>query len=420
MEKIISFREKKNIVVVGAGFAGIACAKKIAKLLKRKNLAKTHSIILIDRNTNHLYSPSLYEIAAIPKNEADAVHLQHAVLIPLDVILKGTGITFLQRKVMSINRFSKTVFFEHDEALDYDTLVVATGSETNFMNNPTIRQYSYPLKTFKDSLVLRNKIEDIVRKKREIKITVAGAGPAGVELIAEFNNYICYLEDHILKEKKCDAHLDLVEGAGSILPGFPEWFMKEAEDRLRHMGVNIRTHSLVTTVTPSEIILQDGAKLSYDIFIWMGGVKGSSVLESIGIPLTKKGSVTVNAFLQPPEDKHIFVIGDSSTYTNPASGASLPWTIPIALAEAEITAKNIIRNTRGASLEAFSPHARYPFILAVGRKYAVADLLYIRLTGLLAWLMKQMVDFHYFLSILPMKTALMLWLRNVRLFSSND
>lgn len=420
MEKTNNTFQKKNIVILGSGFAGIRCALLLKKHLQKNNKSASYNVILIDKNAYHLYTPALYEIASIPRDEASALTLQHAISIPLEEIVKNKKIFFLQREAVMVNRFTKSIYFSATEALDYYVLVMATGSEINYMNIPNLKEHSHTLKSFKDAILLRNKIESIIKEKREIKIVVGGAGPAGVELIAEFNNYLCYLQEHNLGEQKCDIHLYLVEAADTILPGLDSVLVQKAEKRLRAFGINIHTHSFITEATKTEVVLRDGTRLFFDLFVWMGGVQGAKILETLSIPLTKKRSVAVNVYLQPPEDENIFIIGDSSSFVHQKTGRPVPWTVPVAEGEAAITAKNILRKINKNAMLAFLPFQRYPLVLAVGKKYAIADFIFFKISGILGWIIKEIIDLRYFLSILPFRSALRLWLRNVRLFSSND
>ncbi len=420
MTLVTNLNGKKNIVILGAGFAGVKCAIATARELKKHSLHNRFSVILIDRGNAHLFTPALYEIACIPKEKADAIALQRTVMIPAEEIVRPHAITFLQRPVTSINRFAKTVHFEHDEELEYEYLVVALGSETDFMGIPGLDAHAHRFKTFADAIVLRNAIETLVQTKDAARILVAGAGPAGVELVAEFYNFTCMLQQRRNGRKECDMRLELLDGNPTVLPNFPSWMIRKVDTRLRAMGIKIRTETRVSEVTSTEAVAQDGTRIPYDLFIWAGGVRGSSVLKTTGLSLTKKGNIPVNAFLQAEENGKIFVIGDNASFIHPKTKMPLPWTVPVAEAEAPRAARNIVRHIRGKRLKPFRPLERYPAVVTVGRKFAVADLLVMQFSGILAWIVKQFIELRYYLSVLPRWKAIRTWLQSLLLYISND
>lgn len=409
---------KKNIVILGAGFGGVTAALSLAK--KQCALGAEYDIILVDRHRHQLYTPALYEIASIPKENASDASLKSAILISVADIIAKKPMQFICDDVIGLDRNGKKIILKHAE-LPYEFLISALGSETNYFNIPGLKEKSFPLKTFDDAVRLRNKIENWVRKKDAIKIVVGGAGASGVELVAEFVNFVCDIQEKIALHSHCKLELLLIEASSDILYGFDAWAVNKTKKRLARLGVRVKTGTAVTSVRNQELNFADGNKESFDILIWAGGVRGPAVIKQFDLPLSQKGALIIDEYLRAgnPED-YIFAIGDNSSLINPKTGMPLIWNVPVAEAEGRLVAKNIIRTIKNKPFKKFVPLKKYPFILAVGRKYAIADLIFFRTAGRLGWCLKQLVELRYLLYILPIKKAISIWLRGEKYFMSND
>ena len=409
----------KNIVIVGAGFGGVTAALSLAS---HQALAKAgFTIILIDRHHHQLYTPALYEIAAIPSDYAADPSLKAAALIPFADIVRGKPIQFLSDEFIGLDAATKKIVLRKHGPLAYTFLILALGSETNYFDIPGLKEHSLALKTPEDAVRLRNVIEQSIDKE-SLNIIIGGAGSSGVELIAEFINFLCLLQErrHAHDRHVCNIQFTLVEAAHTILPGFDRWVVAKARQRLISLGIRIKAGASITAVTAATISFSDGTTSPFDILIWTGGVRGPSLLETLGLPLSSKKALVVDAHLRVEGRDAIFAIGDNATFTNPPTGTPLVWNVPAAEAEARHVAKNITRIIRGKQEKKFVPLRRYPFILAVGKKYAIADLIFFKCAGLFGWLAKILVELRYLLFILPPHSALSLWWQDVKLYRSND
>lgn len=411
---------KKNIVIAGGGFGGISSALHLNRAFKRNpNLSNKYQIILVNNHHSHLYTPALYEIAAIPQGEHALKYVKSSITIPLADIFYKTSVEWRERTITRVNREAKTLAFDNDELLPYDYLTLALGAETNYFSIPGAEQYSFPLKTFADAIKLRDRIQFLIEDETtNFQIVIAGGGATGVEVAAEFENFICALRDIYRPSKECRIGVMIIEAGPEILGGFHSTIVRKARSRLERIGVEVRTGVPVREVQKETIVLADGASIAYSILIWAGGVKASRVLETLGLPLTKKGSLPVNEYLAA--DDRVFAIGDNSAFTSPWTGEVLPWNVPIAEDEARIVAKNLIAEIMGNKKVPFTPWKQYPFILALGRKYAIADFVYFRLSGRLAWAAKLLVELRYLAFILPFAEALSTWWKYVQVSGSND
>lgn len=409
--------EKKHIVIIGAGFGGLRTALTLARRIPRDT-----EIVLIDRHHHHLYTPALYEVAAIPHEYFNDRSLVSSILIPIREIVWGLPIRFLVDEVMGHDVADRSLTLRANGRLSYDYLVLALGSETNYFNIPGLQDASIALKTCNDAVLLRNKIEAVLKEKSSLKIIVGGAGASGVELVAELVNFICTLKEKIVAlPHVCDVTFLLAEASGDILPGFDQWVVARARTRLKSLGVIIKTGTPITRADRQTVFFADGATQEFDILIWTGGVKGSAALALFNLPLSPKNTLIVNPDLRAAGGyANIFAVGDNAWLEDPATKKPLPWNAPVAEDEGRHVAHEILRAMRGAAPRLFRPRRRYPFILAVGGKYALADLAYLHLEGIIGWCIKQLVELRYLCFILPWPRALMLWWKDVTLYSSND
>ena len=409
--------EKKNIVIVGAGFGGIMAMKQLAK-----KLPAGFSLILIDRRHHQLYTPALYEIASMPKEMTEDTMLKSSILIPIEDIIREKPVTFICDDFISLDSSTKTIQLRKTGTLPYEYLVLALGSETAYFDIPGLREYGLALKTFDDSIRMRNAIEEILKKKDQLHIAVGGAGSAGVELVAEFVNFICMMREELMPtSKKCSVSFTLIEAAPDILPGFEPWVVELTKRRLRELGIAIKTNTTITAVSATEIIFKNGQTQPKDILIWTGGVKGPALFRAIGLEVSPKDSLLVDEYLRAKDPSHaVFAVGDNAACINPLTQKPLVWNVPAAEEEAKTAAINILRSIAGKQLYRFEPAKKYPFVLAVGKKYAIADLIIFRFWGLSGWIAKQTIELRYMLSVLPLGKALPLWWRSIRVSGAND
>lgn len=408
---------RRNIVIMGAGFGGITALLKLYSGLRRHGLLSAFRLILIDRASYHLYTPSLYEIAAALKNEAGAMRLKSSICIPIDDVIRRFPMArFIGEAAIAVDPGRHIISFASGNAMSFDYLVVAIGAETNFYGIPGMAEYSIPLKTFEDSVRLRNRIEELTITGAEtIRILVGGGGATGVEAAAELMHSLCYRKRR--RAGSCRMEIVIIDAAPEIPASFGTWTVRRARQRLKTLGVKIMTGKRIYEVRPSTVML-DGISLPYDLLIWAGGTKPSGALSGFGLSLDRRGGVVVNEFMEA--QPRIYAIGDNASIAHPRTGALLPGNVPVAEAGARLAAKNILADITGENKCPIKPAATYPFILAVGGKYAVADLIFLKFSGFAGWILKQLVELRYLSSILPLRKAASVWINAVRVSALND
>lgn len=410
---------RNNIVVLGAGFAGVSALLTIHRELRDRGLCPGFNLILVNRSEQHLYTPALYEIASIPRGQASALAIKSAICIPIpDIISRFPTVKFIGETVTKLDPEKRIVEFGSGDWIAFAYAVIALGAETNFFNIPGMAENAYPIKTFEDALRLRNRIEKIMATAKDaIRIIVGGAGATGVELSAELVNFLCHLKTDF-NMPHCREEITLVEAGPEILAGFSPVVIHNVRSRLERLGIRIKTNAAIAMVSETGVTLRDGLFIPADILIWSGGIKPASAIANFGLTLDPKGAIVVNEFLEARP--RIYAVGDCACFITKDMARPLPGNVPVAEAEAEVAARNIVAEIAGRERKRFQPNKNYHFILAVGGKYAISDIAAVKFFGLLGWMVKQLVELRYLLALLPWPKAVRMWLRAISYESAND
>jgi len=397
-----------NIVILGAGFGGIQCALALEKLITGAGLKNTR-ITLVDKNRYHTFIPALYEVAsASPKVSEDTLYRRVNTLIKH--ILLGRQIEFIKAFVSQINLKKRYITFSDGGGVDFDYLVIALGSKTNFYNISGLKDYALDLKDFISALNIHRaiKLDDEIPER----IVIGGGGLTGVELAAEI--------DTCLKET-CPS-ITIIEGGKRMLPSFSERIANIANQRLKNLGIKTKLGVPIKEVIKGYVILANGKRVSFDRLFWTGGIMPNPLIETL--PLQKeKGFLTVSSYLQTlnidgSANKQVFALGDVCV-VHDNKGELVPWTAQKANSEGRQIAQNIYRKLLNQENDIYQPaHAR--FIIPIGGKWAIEKLKTIVFQGFWAWVLKDLAELRYLSSILPWPTAVARWLAAMVTFSRND
>ncbi len=410
---------KNHIVILGGGFGGLAAFLYLKKI-KDKNL----SVTLIDRNDYHFYYPNIYEIASAylnddKKNTYDKII--ETINIPFKNIFKNDAqFKLLKAEIEGISFAKKEVNIKNN-IIKYDYLILALGSETNYFDIPGAKTYSLDFKNVYNALNIRNKIEETLCRypNKGIKIVIAGGGFSGCELSTELSFFLKKI-DQKLNRKNKDSKIIIIEASPSILPKAKEITKIKTLKRLNSLGIEVILNAPIKEVKENFIITgNDQPKnIYFDILIWTTGITTPSLIhKTSGINL-KSGCLIVNNNLQLEPFKEIMAIGDNS-YCQDEKGNKIPATAYYAVDQGKIAAYNIISLINKNPLKIYQP--RKPiFIIPLGSKYAIADFNFLIISGFIAWLIKQLVNLKYFLSILSPFQAVKLWLFSSWIFAKND
>lgn len=403
-----------NIVILGGGFGGIACARALAQHLRRHGLIREFLPILVDRQSGQLYQPALYEVAAATPPDASALELKRAVVVPYEEILAGTGVRFVQTEVTGIDLEQGVVRTTSEPLLPFRHLVLALGAEPNFFGIPGMTEHAFSFRSFREIIRLRNRIAERTAAGVRLPIAVCGGGSTGVEVAAELTG---------LDRARGGEHPEiiLVEACPAILTGFPEATVRAATRRLLGLGVTIRANTRVTAADSAGLTIETarGAteRLETLVTIWAGGIKPNHVLEAVLTLHTDRGRAAIGETLLCAPG--VWAIGDNACLIDPETKQPLPAVARIAIEQGKHAAQNIIRRIQDKVALPY-PIRRYPYVIPVGGKWAIADLLAFRITGFAGWCIKQAIELTYLASILPLSHALRIWLQGLSIYIQND
>src|ERR1700748_2941120 len=331
-----------RIVIIGGGFGGIELAKKL------KNAPV--KVMMLDRHNYHTFQPLLYQVAmgAIP---ADSIGF------PIRrIFTHQDNFRFFLTDVQKINPESNTVSTDMGD-INYDYLVVATGSNTNFFGNKEIEHFAMPMKNIPEalnlrSLILQNLEKALVTKtynEREALMTfvVVGGGPTGVELsgaLAEMRQLILMKDYHGLKKQHMKVYL--VEGKDRLLAAMSKGASKKAHEYLAGNEVTIYNNVHVQSYDGYELKIDDGKTINTRNVFWAAGVKGE-VPEGIDQTITKGNRILTDNISRVQGYEDIFAIGDVAAMITPEMPNGLPGVAPAAIQQGKHLAKNLVHIIKG-------------------------------------------------------------------------
>lgn len=420
-------KNKKNIVILGAGFCGIQVAKNLAHKLR---FQKEYQIILVDRRDNHTYHADLYEIsnAYTPRISNGCLRmLKESVCIPLKKIFAGLPILFLKDEVEQIDYPSKKVVLKGWGNLAFEYLVVALGSVTNFYNIPGLEEHAYPLKTVGDALAIRCHFEDVLKNRRERKerkklhIVVGGGGFTGVEYACELTGFLQKLTKKYAFSLS-DVDIKIVQASEEFI-GLGKAVSDIVIKRFKALGIR--------PLTGAKIASYDGKRLTLcsktgvckrsvlaDVVIWTGGIKPNPLLNNFPI-LDKSGSLEVFPTLESPHYPKVYVGGDNAAFFDPVHHQMLPKLAQYAVKQGPVIAYNIWADMVGKKQKVYKPFFK-GFIVPLGKKYFVYHKGWLTFAGIIPYIIKKFVDIRYFTNLLAPFSALKKWWHSENIFVQND
>ncbi|MCD8503175.1 MAG: FAD-dependent oxidoreductase [Bacillaceae bacterium] len=383
------------MVIIGAGYAGVAAAKKLAKKYKRD---QSVSITLIDRHSYHTMMTELHEVAA-HRVEPDAIQFD------LRRLFNRTKVNLVTDNVTGVDHDNKTVTTEHGQ-FSYDYLILGMGGEAHCFGTPGVKEHGFTLWSWEDAVKLREHIEKTVRvaatihdtelRRAMLTFTVCGSGFTGIEMIGELIEW----KGRLAKNNKLDAEdirLIVVEAAPTILNMLDRKSANKAEAYLEKNGVEVLKNSAITEVKEDAIVLQTGDEIPTHTLIWTAGVKANSDTEDYGMSTGRCGRLTVNEFMEAEGLQDVYVVGDLA-YFEEEPGKPQPQIVEAAEQMAHTAAKNIIADINGGEKHSFKGKY-HGFMVSIGARYGVAHVGGMNLSGWLAILVKHLVNLYYFFTI---------------------
>lgn len=373
-----------HLVILGGGFGGLNAAKALRGAPVR--------VTLIDRHNYHLFQPLLYQVATATLSPGD-------VASPIRWILRrAPNVRVLLGQAISIDVDGRRVRLEDGSGIDYDFLIVATGSGHTYFGHDEWATHAPGLKTLEDALEMRRRIlvaferaereTDAARREELLTFVLVGGGPTGVELagtLAEIARRTLRHEFRSIDPRR--ARIVLVEAGPTILPSFPGKLRNAARASLRRLGIDVREATTVTAIDAHGVILRRDAieeRLAAGTVLWTAGVAASPLVRSLGAPLDRAGRVLVAPDLSVAGHPEIFVIGDAAAVVD-RHRRPLPGVAPVAIQQARHVARGILGRLGGRPTAPFVYRDKGSLAI-VGRGSAIADLGWLRFSGVVAWL----------------------------------
>ena len=387
-----------RVVILGGGFGGLYAAKAL------KNAPV--QLTLVDRRNFHLFQPLLYQVATGALSPGE-------IASPLRSVLRRQKNTrVLLGEAVDLDIEGKRLILDGGQGIEFDSLIIATGSTDSYFGHDEWRRNAPSLKTIEEATEIRHKIlyafeaaerEPDPEKQREwLTFAIAGGGPTGVELAGALAEIAHDTLRHDFRSIRPEAaRIFLIEGAPRLLPTYPKDLSAKAEAALARLSVTVRTGVFVTNVDDSSFTVkgQDGVeqKFAARTVIWAAGVAPSSFAEVLErrakAPRDRSGRVLVNPDCGVPGHPELFVIGDLAHFEQ--DGKSLPGVAQVAMQQGAYVAK-LIRSRQ------ISKMPRPPFhyfdkgnLAVIGRASAVAEIGPLHMSGLLAWLTWLFVHLMY-------------------------
>jgi NADH dehydrogenase len=402
---------KHRVVILGGGFGGLYAARA----LRRAPV----DITLIDRRNFHLFQPLMYQVATGSLSPAD-------ICAPLrGVLCRQKNIRVLLGEAAGIDPAARRVILRDGAAFDYDSAIVATGSETSYLGHDEWRRWGPSLKTVEEATAIRHKIlyafeaaervSDTEQRRAWLTFAIVGAGATGVELagaLGEIAHHTLRLDFRSIRPE--EARILVLDGSARVLPAYPEDLSARAEKALLRLGVRVRSGVHVTCVDEDGVSFRnaEGGVERYEAktVLWAGGVTvtafGRTLAAATRAETDRQGRIKVDPDLTIPGFPDLYVVGDLARVEGP-DGRPLPGVAQVAMQGGAYVARAIggrlekkagqeARPTMGGAKDARPFRYRDKGELAViGRGAAVARIFGMRLSGLAAWLVWLFIHLMY-------------------------
>ena len=345
-------------------------------------------VTLVSRDNFFLFTPMLHEVAA---SDIDITH----IVSPLRTLLKRTRVMIGDVETVDLESRRVMVrhgFEGHGHVLDYDQLVLALGSITNFYGLPGLEQHALTMKTLGDAIHLRNRViatleeadNECVRDDEGLlTFVVAGGGFAGVETIAAVNDFVREALKFYPRIDPARLRMVLVHAGNVILPELGPELGAYAQHKLTARGVEMVLNARVRQVTSHGVTLANGTEITSRLVVWTAGTSPHPLLHELPCPL-ERGRVVVDATLAVPGFPGVWALGDCAVVPDVRTGGTHPPTAQHALREAACAADNIAATLRGRPLRRFS-FRTIGQLAAIGRRTGVARMFGVNFSGFVAW-----------------------------------
>jgi NADH:ubiquinone reductase (H+-translocating) len=379
-----SHRQRKRVVIVGAGFAGIAAARA----LRHADV----DVVLIDRRNHHIFQPLLYQVATATLSPADIA----APIRQLEV--KQKNLSVLLAEVTGVDIASRTIEASSPgsggRTIAYDYLVVATGMRPSYFGHDEFAQHAPGLKSLSDAESIRAKIlgafelaattEDEAERARQMTFVLVGAGPTGVELAASLAQMVrVTLRGNFRRIDPAKASIILLDAGKRVLPTYAESLSRRVTRRLTRLGVKVLTGVKVETVDAQGVVA-GGNRIPSATVLWTAGVAASPIPKMLGTKTDRAGRALVDPFLKVVDAPGVFVVGDAASVVR--NEHPVPGVAQAAIQEGRYVGRLIAKELKGRKVKRPFRYFDKGNMAVVGKNYAVLERGRLRTSGFLTWL----------------------------------
>ena len=397
-----------RVVIVGGGFAGVSLSKGLR--------GKDFQVVLIDRHNYHTFQPLLYQVATGGLEPG-------SIAFPLRKTLNDVdNYYYRMTEVLSVDDAHKKIVTTIGE-LEYDILVLATGSKTNYFGNKNIEKHSMAMKTIPQSLNIRSLIlenleealltKDLSTRNALMNFVIVGGGPTGVELagaLAEMKKDIFQKDYPDLDIRQME--INIIEGSSNLLDAMSAQSSKKAEDFLAGLGVNIWKEVIVTDYDGKKVKTNTDLELNTEIVIWAAGVEGTAMkgLKSTCI-VERAKRIKVDAFNRVEGYDSVYAIGDVASMASEVYPRGHAMMAQPAIQQGTLLAKNLVRERKGKELIAFKYNDKGS-MATIGRNKAVVDLPNWKFQGVFAWIVWMFVHLFSLIGVRNKVVVFFNWVYN--------
>lgn len=394
----------KNVVIVGAGFGGLAAAKSLAGV--------SVNVTLIDRTNHHLFQPLLYQVATAALSPSDIASATRSLFKQSD------NVAVLMDEVQGVDKLRSEVITAESGRIPYDYLILATGADYSFFGNDEWAQYAMVVKTMEDALAIRERLLaafelaekeiDASERARLLTCVVVGGGPTGVEMagaIAELGR--TSLVGDFKRITLDEIRIILIEAGERILTAFEPYQSEQALRALSNLGVEVRLGASVQNIDDQGVVV-GGELVPAANIIWSAGTKARPSAQWLEAPAARNGAIVVEADCSVPGSPHIFAIGDGASFQT-KDGKTLPGLAPVAKQQGRYVARVIRAREDGNAAPAAFRYRNWGMMAVIGRSKAVADFGWLRLSGYLAWLTWSLVHLMLLIDFRSRSSVYLSW-----------
>jgi NADH:ubiquinone reductase (H+-translocating) len=394
--------DKRRVVIVGCGFAGLTLAKKLRN--------SPYQVVIIDKHNYHQFQPLFYQIASAGLDAS-------SITFPIRKVFQEYDDFYIRKAEVKEINVSDNQLITSIGNLDYDYLVLAHGATNSFFGSDKMQRYSKGMKSIAEALDLRNTIlmnfesavatMDKEEQERLLNIVIIGGGPSGVEIagaLAEMNKFVIHKDYPELKEKKITIYL--LEGTERLLNTMSSESSEKARQFLEKFGVRVMTGTLAKECDEKSVTTSTGETIKTGLILWTAGIAGNKIKGFSGDNYGKGGRILVDRFNKVKGYDNIFALGDISLMTEEKYPSGHPQVAQVAIQQAKLLSQNLKNLSANKSLKEFS-YKDLGTMATVGKNLAVVELPYAHFHGIFAWFVWM---FIHLMSIIGVRNKFMIFI----------